>query len=114
MVGYLKAEQPGYWGLLISAQLAALARELGQTPYTACRAIADWLAATYGVRYSVSGLTDLLHRLGFSYKLTTAVPCQADAARQMAFVADTLARLAGGGCSGRSRGLFCRCGPSHP
>ncbi|MEJ7665200.1 MAG: winged helix-turn-helix domain-containing protein [Hymenobacter sp.] len=54
---------------------------MGQTLYTDCRAIADWLAATYGVRYSVSGLTDLLHRLGFSYKLTTAVPCQADAAR---------------------------------
>ena len=93
LAGYLKAEQPGYWGLLTSAQLAGLAQELGQTLYTDCRAIADWLAATYGVRYSVSGLTDLLHRLGFSYKLTTAVPCQADAARQTAFVADTLAPL---------------------
>ncbi len=48
---------------------------------------------TYGVRYSVSGLTDLLHRLGFSYKLTTAVPCQADAARQRAFLTDTLTPL---------------------
>ncbi len=93
LAGYLKAEQPGYWGLLTSAQLAGLAQELGQTLYTDCRAIADWLAATYGVRYSVSGLTDLLHRLGFSYKLTTAVPCQADAAVQTAFVADTLAPL---------------------
>ena len=93
LAGYLKAEQPGYWGLLTSAQLAGLAQELGQTLYTDCRAIADWLAATYGVRYTVSGLTDLLHRLGFSYKLTTAVPCQADAAAQTAFVADTLAPL---------------------
>lgn len=93
LAGYLAAEQPGYWGLLTSAQLAGLSRELGQTLYTDCRAIADWLAATYQVRYSVSGLTDLLHRLGFSYKLTTAVPCQADAARQTAFVADTLAPL---------------------
>jgi len=93
LAGYLAAEQPGYWGLLTSAQLAGLARELGQTLYTDCRAIADWLATTYGVRYSVSGLTDLLHRLGFSYKLTTAVPCQADAAAQTAFLADTLAPL---------------------
>ena len=62
--GYLRAEQPGYWGLLTSAQLAGLCRELGQQLYTDCRAIADWLTATYGVRYSVSGLTDLLHRLG--------------------------------------------------
>jgi len=93
LAGYLRAEQPGYWGLLTSAQLAGLCRELGQTLYTDCRAIADWLAATYGVRYSVSGLTDLLHRLGYSYKLTTAVPCQADAAAQTIFLADTLAPL---------------------
>ncbi|WP_216690081.1 helix-turn-helix domain-containing protein [Hymenobacter siberiensis] len=64
LAGYLRAEQPGYWGLLTSAQLAGLCRELGQQLYTDCRAIADWLAATYGVRYSVSGLTDVLHRLG--------------------------------------------------
>ncbi|OGX89349.1 hypothetical protein BEN47_19750 [Hymenobacter lapidarius] len=93
LAGYLAAEQPGYWGLLTSAQLAGLCRELNQTLYADCRAIADWLAATYRVRYSVSGLTDLLHRLGFSCKLTTAVPCQADAAGQTAFVADTLAPL---------------------
>ena len=28
----------------------------------------------YGVHYSVSGVTDLLHRLGFSYKKPTHVP----------------------------------------
>ena len=54
--------------MLTSAQLVSLRRELDQALCTDCRAIADWLAATYGVRYSVSGLTDLLHRLGFSHK----------------------------------------------
>ncbi len=93
LAGYLAAEQPGYWGLLSSAQLAGLCRELGRTLYTDCRAIVAWLADTYGVRYSVSGLTDLLHRLGYRYKLTTAVPCQADAAKQTAFLADALAPL---------------------
>ena len=91
--GYLRAEQPGFWGLLTSSQLAGLCRELGQQLYTDCRVIADWLARTYGVRYSISGLTDLLHRLGFSYKLTTSVPCQADAAAQTVFLADTLTPL---------------------
>ena len=91
--GYLRAEQPGYWGLLTSSQLAGLCRELGQQLDTDCRAIADWLARTYGVHYSVSGLTDLLHRLGYSYKLTTALPCQADAGVQTAFLADTLVPL---------------------
>ena len=51
------------------------------------------MAVTYEVHYSVSGLTDLLHRLGYSYKLTTAVPCLADAAKQIAFLTDTLAPL---------------------
>lgn len=51
------------------------------------------------MRYSVSGLTDLLHRLGantlvaLSYKLTTAVPCQADAAVQTTFLTNPLAPL---------------------
>ena len=93
MTGYLRTEQPGYWGLLTSVQLAGLCRELGQQLYLDCRPIADWLARTYGVRYSVSGLTDRLHRLGYSYKLTTAVPCQADAGVQTAFLADTLVPL---------------------
>ena len=112
LAGYLKAEQPGYWGLLTSAQLAGLAQELGQTLYTDCRAVADWLAATHGVRYSVSGLTDLLHRLGFSYKLTTAVPCQADAAKQTAFVADTLAPLLAAAEAGQAVVYFADA--AHP
>jgi transposase len=83
----------GYWGLLSSGQLAHLCQELGRHLYTDCRQIADWLALTCHVQYAVSGLTDLLHRLGFSYKLTTAVPCEADAARQQAFLTDTLRPL---------------------
>ena len=51
------------------------------------------------MRYSVSGLTDRLYWLGanalsaLSYKRTTAVPCQADAAAQTAFLTDPLAPL---------------------
>ena len=93
LVAYLRAEQPGYWGLLTSAQLAGLCHEVSPTLYPDGRAVAGWVLATYGVQYTVSGLPDLLHRLGYSYKLTTAVPCQADAAAQMAFLADTLAPL---------------------
>ena len=46
LAGYLRAEQPGYGGLLTSAQLAGLRRALGQQLYTDCRTIADWLAST--------------------------------------------------------------------
>lgn len=40
----------------------------------------------YGVRYSVSGVTDMLHRLGFSYKKPTHVPGKQDPVKQQAFV----------------------------
>ncbi|AWM32995.1 IS630 family transposase [Hymenobacter nivis] len=79
--------------MLSSIQRAGLCRELGQTRYTDYRATAAWLAVTYEVHYSVSGLTDLLPRVGYSYKLTAAVPCLADAAKQTAFLTDTLAPL---------------------
>ena len=89
---YLAHEQPGYWGLLSSAQLAHLCREINTTLYTDCKAIQAWLLRTYRVAYSLSGLVDLLHRLGFTYKLTTPVPCQADAVAQADFL-DELAVL---------------------
>jgi transposase len=40
----------------------------------------------YRVRYSVSGVTDLLHRLGFSYKKPTHVPGKQDPAKQRVFL----------------------------
>ncbi|WP_216689938.1 IS630 family transposase [Hymenobacter siberiensis] len=92
LVGYLKSEQPGYWGLLTSAQLAHLCQQVNTQLYTDCKGLQAWLQRTYGIPYSVSGLTDLLHRLGFTYKLITLVPCLADAEAQAAFL-DELAVL---------------------
>ena len=40
----------------------------------------------YRVRYSLSGVTDLLHRLGFSYKKPTHVPGKQDPVQQQAFI----------------------------
>ena len=40
----------------------------------------------YKVRYSLSGITDLLHRLGFSYKKPTHVPGKQDPAQQQVFL----------------------------
>jgi len=89
---YLAHEQPGYWGLLSSAQLAHLCQQVNTQLYTDCKDLQDWLLRTHRVHYAVSGLTDLLHRLGFTYKLTTPVPCQADAQAQADFL-DELAVL---------------------
>jgi len=89
---YLAHEQPGYWGLLTSAQLAHLCQQVNTELYTDCKDLQEWLLRTHRIHYSVSGLTDLLHRLGFTYQLTTPVPCQADAVAQADFL-DELAVL---------------------
>ncbi|OGX82146.1 hypothetical protein BEN47_18780 [Hymenobacter lapidarius] len=91
---YLTAEQARYWGLLTSAQLAHLCQEVNRTLYVDCKGIQAWLLETCRVHYSVSGLTDLLHRLGFCYKLTTALPCEANAAAQSTFLANLTPLLA--------------------
>lgn len=90
---YLVHETRGYRGLLPSGGLAALSQEVEQTLYADVRALGMWLKHYWGVNYSVSGLTQLLHRLGCSYKLTTPVPYEATPARQATFLVEQLRPL---------------------
>lgn len=50
------------------------------------KAVIAYIEKQYKVRYSLSGVTDLLHRLGFSYKKPTHVPGKQDPAQQQAFL----------------------------
>ncbi len=50
--------------------------------------VVAFVAEHYDVHYSERGMIALLHRLGFSYKLTTPVPCKADTEAQEAFIAE--------------------------
>ena len=72
---YLAHEQPGYWGLLTSAQWAHLCQQVDATLYTDSQNVRDWLPRTYQVHYSRSGLTALLYWMSYAHKLTTRVPC---------------------------------------
>lgn len=54
--------------------------------FTDAKSVIAHIARQYGVYYSVSGVTYLLHRLGFSYKKPTHVPGKQDPAKQQAFV----------------------------
>ena len=47
LVRYLAHEQPGYWGLLSSAQLAHLCREVNATLYTDCTLPYDFSTICY-------------------------------------------------------------------
>lgn len=48
--------------------------------------VVDHIQKTYGVLFSVIGITKLLHRLGFTYKKPKIVPGKVDAGKQEAFL----------------------------
>lgn len=92
----LENRHKGYWGFLDSHQQAALCRELCEHVYTDSKSVVRWIKENFGVEYTPQGVVDLLNRLGFTYKKTTEVPCEADACLQQEFVeelADTLSGM---------------------
>lgn len=55
------------------------------TPQTSLEAV-EYIHKTYGISYSVIGVTKLLHRLGFVYKKPKVIPGKADGEKQLAFL----------------------------
>ncbi|MAT56315.1 MAG: hypothetical protein CMN32_17730 [Saprospirales bacterium] len=51
-----------------------MAAHLDEYLYEDAKAVCDYVEKTFGVRYTISGMRDLLHRLGFVYKQTRSVP----------------------------------------
>ncbi|MEL6140127.1 MAG: winged helix-turn-helix domain-containing protein, partial [Bacteroidota bacterium] len=75
---YLKDGYVPYSGKLTKEQEQALASHLVDYLYQDVKPIIDLVKRRFGVQYSVSGMRDLLHRLGFVYKQTKAIPSRAD------------------------------------
>jgi len=67
-------------------QISKLEAYLEEHIFLEAKSVVDHIHRQYGVRYSVSGVTDLLHRLGFSYKKPRHVPGKQDPAKQQAFI----------------------------
>ena len=61
-------------------------KELEQHIYADAKSVAEWVKETFGVTYTPASMMDLLNRIGFTYKKTTEVPCEANAEEQRAFV----------------------------
>jgi transposase len=72
---------------LDETQLALLDAHLETHLYQTAKAIARWVKDTFGVDYTESGMTALLHRLGYVYKKPKLVPGKADPDAQRAFLA---------------------------
>ena len=67
-------------------QIKELEGHLEDHLFTDAKSVIAHIASQYGVHYSVSGVTDLLHRLDFSYKKPTHVPGKQNPAQQQAFL----------------------------
>ena len=67
-------------------QIKELERYLETYLLPDAKSVIAYIEKQYKVHYSVSGVTDLLHRLGFSYKKPTHVPGKQDPAKQQAFL----------------------------
>jgi transposase len=72
--------------LLTEQQQEALAKHLDEHTYLTSNEIRYYIHQTYGVSYSPTGVKELLHRLGFSYKKPKHVPGKLDPVQQEAFL----------------------------
>jgi len=85
--GLLRMSYVGSEALLDAAQLGQLDAHLRSHLYLSAAAVARYVEKRWAVRYTLSGITAVLHRLGYSYKKAKLQPGQHPAAAvQEAFV----------------------------
>lgn len=82
----LKDSHKGYGGKLSSSETERLDTHLNENTYLRIQDVVSYVARQFKVTYSVSGMTELLHRLGYRYKKPKLVPGKADAKAQEEFI----------------------------
>jgi transposase len=82
----LKPENGGSEGKLDRQQTEALERHLQEKTYLKVSDICGYVARTWQVAYTVSGMTKWLQAHGFRYKQPKATPAKADIPQQEAFI----------------------------
>ena len=83
----------GSTGALEAQQLADLDAHLQENVYLSAKAVAHWVKETFAVSYTESGITAILHRLGYVYKKPKLVPGRADTQAQRDFLADDYKKI---------------------
>lgn len=71
---------------LSAVQLNELEEHLERKTYLTVESIVAYVKEVYAVSYSVNGMTDLLHRLKFTYKKSKLMPAKADSKKQANFL----------------------------
>lgn len=87
---YLKDGYIPFSGKLNEEQEYELSVHLQSHLFETAAEIGQYVKQKYDVTYTVSGITDLLHRLGFVYKKTKAVAQKANEQAQVDFLDDQL------------------------
>ena len=84
--GLLKDDRAGRMCRLSSAQIEMLCNELDQNIYPTTASIIYFVEQSFDIKYSNSGMRDLLHRLNYVYKKPRLVPGNPDLDEQELFV----------------------------
>lgn len=85
--GKLQPENGGSEARLTDEQAQKLEAHLEEKLYTRPRDIVEYVKETFGVTYSVRGLTKWLKQHGFTYHKPSGVPAKADGEAQKAWIA---------------------------
>lgn len=72
--------------VLSEEEQESLKEELKRKIYLSSNEIITFIEKAFGIKYSISGITYLLHKLNFSYKKPNLVPGKADEERQAQFL----------------------------
>lgn len=83
---FLSQDYGGHTGKLSFSRLSKLRSALRGRLFTSARQVCSWAKDAFGVEYTPEGMCRLLKRIGFSYKKTKQVPCEAVPAKQEAFL----------------------------
>ena len=72
--------------ILNEQELLELEQELRAGIYLCTKEVISFVKGSFGIEYSIGGITNLLHRIGFSYKKPDIVPGKADGVKQKEFL----------------------------
>jgi transposase len=84
--GLLEYRYQGGQSTLTIHQEAELKLFLRDNTKRTAKEVVDYVKKVYEVRFSVIGMTKLLHRLGFTYKKPKLIPGKVDVVKQAAFL----------------------------
>lgn len=82
----LKTKHKGRNTLLIESQKALLKEELDNNIHLTTQSIIEFVKDKFSIEYRLSGMRDLLHRLGYTYKKPKLVPGNPDSDAQEEFI----------------------------